>query len=339
MNKRSRNISKILHFLFLGVPSFICHAQKIQLLDSNHNVSLRGLSVVNNQICWASGSKGSVAISKDGGKSIEWMKVTGYENRDFRDIEAWDENTALIMAIDTPAIILKTINGGKSWEKVFEDTRSGMFLDAMFFKNKKKGIVVGDPIDGKFFLAQTVDGGESWSSWQQDQSSLSDSGESLFAASGTNITIRKGKVYYVSGGLTSHIITGTNKISLPMNQGKSSAGANSIDRSADGRMIVAGGDFSADSVSVGNCVITDDEGKTFFFPKQGPYGYKSCIVYLGKNRWIACGTSGVDISIDHGITWKNISKESFHVVQKAKAGNKILLAGKNGRIAEIIFNK
>jgi hypothetical protein len=39
---------------------------------------------------------------------------------------------------------------------------------------------------------------------------------------------------------------------------------------------------------------------------------------LGKNKWITCGLSGVDISNDDGQTWKWISKESFNVCRKAK---------------------
>ena len=34
-----------------------------------------------------------------------------------------------------------------------------MFLDAMEFWNDHSGIVMGDPIDGKFFIARSFDGG------------------------------------------------------------------------------------------------------------------------------------------------------------------------------------
>jgi hypothetical protein len=41
------------------------------------------------------------------------MKVPGYEKMDFRDIEAFDSNTAIIMGITLPAVLLKTKDGGK----------------------------------------------------------------------------------------------------------------------------------------------------------------------------------------------------------------------------------
>lgn len=312
-------------------------AQQIVILDSNQKVSIRGLSVLNDDVFWASGSKGTIAHSTNGGKSIHWLTVAGYEQRDFRDIEAIDENIAIIMAIDSPAIILKTKDAGKTWKKVFEDNRSGMFLDAMYFKNKKSGIVVGDPINGRFFLAKTKDSGESWSVLQENECPPADSGEALFAASGSNIIWEKHKIRFITGGSTSHLITGTSKIKLPLSQGKSSCGANAMDISENGKIIIVGGDFSADNISIGNCAIFDDNGDILYTPRDNPNGYKSSIVYIGNNTWITCGTSGVDISIDDGNIWKNISRESFHIVQKAQAGNKVYLAGKNGRIAAMII--
>ena len=77
--------------------------------------------------------------------------MKGFEKNDFRDIEAFDSLTALIMSVDCPAYILKTKDGGKTWNKVFEDTTKGMFLDAMAFANDSTGIVIGDPINKKNF--------------------------------------------------------------------------------------------------------------------------------------------------------------------------------------------
>lgn len=115
---------------FLLILIFIVsqlNAQEIQLLHSGNKVSLRGLSVVNDQVFWASGSKGMVARSTDGGKTIDWMQVSGYAQRDFRDIHAFDSNTAIIMGIAEPAVMLRTEDAGRTWTKVFEDTTKGCF--------------------------------------------------------------------------------------------------------------------------------------------------------------------------------------------------------------------
>src|ERR1043165_681600 len=134
----------------------------IELLTSGTNTSIRGLSVVNDNVIWVSGSNGTVGRSNNGGKSWKWITVRGFEKTDFRDIEAFDASTAVIMGIAEPAYILKTTDGGNSWKVVYENKSKGMFLDAMEFWNEQSGIVVGDPVDGRFFIARTFDNGNTW---------------------------------------------------------------------------------------------------------------------------------------------------------------------------------
>jgi len=102
-----RHIKLFTCFLLLLIQA---NAQQptIKILESGKRVSIRGLSVVNDNIIWASGNNGSVARSTDGGVTWLWQTIPGYEKRDFRDIEAFDENTAIIMGVAEPAIILKT---------------------------------------------------------------------------------------------------------------------------------------------------------------------------------------------------------------------------------------
>src|SRR3954452_20433612 len=117
------HLFKTTPLFFLTFFIFHANSQKliINILDSGRKTSLRGLSVVDDDIAWASGSNGTVARSTNGGKTFEWLTVQGYEQRDFRDVEAFDANTAVIMAIAEPAFILKTKDGGITWKKVFED--------------------------------------------------------------------------------------------------------------------------------------------------------------------------------------------------------------------------
>lgn len=325
-------------FSFIMLLNCITFAQnyRISILDSGRNVSLRGLSVVNEKIVWCSGSNGSIAKSTDGGEHFDWITIPGYEKRDFRDIEAFDDHIAVIMGIAEPAIILKTIDGGKTWKKVFEDDTKGMFLDAMSFDKKGNGIVIGDPIDGKIFLATTNDFG---SRWKKDSILYTaEKGESFFASSGTNIHLLTGKkspFLFVSGGMTSRLFYGNQKFPLPLMIGKESTGANSLAVWGN-KGIVVGGDFSNDKRADSNCVLFSlAKHVDVSTPAIAPAGYKSCVVYLNKKKLISCGTSGVDISIDGGRCWKNISKQSFHVVQKSKKGKMLYLAGTKGKIAVV----
>ena len=122
--------------IMIVLLALVSRAQTIEILQTGIKTSLRGISVVSDKIIWVSGSNGMVGKSIDAGKSWQWINVKGFEKRDFRDIEAWDANTAIIMAIAEPAVILKTTDGGVNWKTTYENKTAGMFLDAMEFRDK-----------------------------------------------------------------------------------------------------------------------------------------------------------------------------------------------------------
>jgi len=314
-------------------------SQKVVPLNSTVKASFRGLSVVDDKTVWVSGSNGTVGRSVDAGKTWTWLPVPGFEKRDFRDIEAFDKSTAVIIAVDAPAVILKTIDGGKTWKTVYENHTPGMFLDAMEFWDDENGIVVGDPINGKFFIVRSFDGGNAWTDVPAENAPAADSGEACFAASGTNVRVfGRNKACLVSGGQHSRLFINGSPIDLPIIQGTQTTGANSIAIRDNNKLkdsdyfVVVGGDFSKDTLKERNCFITKDGGKTWIAPATPPNGYRSCIEFTDKNKLITCGTSGVDISNDGGLNWRNISKEGYHVCRKAKKGKAVYLAGGKGRI-------
>ena len=331
-------IFKFIVLFWICHSSFALHAQTVKLLNSGSKASFRGLSVVTDDIVWVSGSAGTVGRSVDGGKNWTWMTVKGFEKTDFRDIEAFDSTTAIIMSIADPAYILKTTNSGQNWKVVFKDTTKGMFLDAMEFWNEQSGIVIGDPIGDKIFIARTFNGGENWRSIPAANIPTADKGEAFFASSGTNVRmLNNAEAVFVSGGLFARLFIRDKKIDLPILQGKESTGANSVAVKNKKCLIVVGGDFNAKDDTTKNCVITMDGGKTFTEPVIGPHGYRSCVEYLGKKSWVSCGLNGVDYSNDEGLHWSWISKDSFHTVRKAKKGKAVYLSGGGGRIGKLVF--
>ena len=315
----------------------------IDTLTSGTKTSIRGLSVVNDNVLWVSGSNGTVGKSTNGGKSWKWFQVKAFEKADFRDIEAFDATTAVVISVGEPAYILRTTDGGENWKVVYENKTKGMFLDALEFWNSEAGIVIGDPIDGKLFIARTFDGGMSWHAIPEQYRPTAEKGEALFAASGTVITaLDRDEAVFVTGGKTSHAYIRDQKIRLPIAQGKESAGAFSVavwdhnKLNGGKKLIVVGGDFAADSLSSNNCFYSNDRGQSWKAAKQPPFGYKSCVDYMTEKELIACGTSGVDVSNDGGETWTQISKEGYHVCRRAKDGKTVYLAGNGGRVAKLV---
>ncbi len=113
-------MKKIVFSIIISLAIVVLSAQTpmVDIMTSGTNSSLRGLSVVNDHIIWVSGTNGTVGKSTNGGKNWKWMTVNGFEKTDFRDIEAFNANTALIIGIGEPAYVLKTNDGGDSWRVV-----------------------------------------------------------------------------------------------------------------------------------------------------------------------------------------------------------------------------
>jgi photosystem II stability/assembly factor-like uncharacterized protein len=202
-----------------------------------------------------------------------------------------------------------------------------------FYKNKN-GIVVGDAVAGKIFLASTNDMGETWQEIENQPIAIGQEG--CFASSGTNIILHKNKSHFVTGGKNSRYFNNKNPLNIPIIQGSESTGANSIAVSKNGRdIIIVGGDFSAKNDTSDNCLISNDGGNTFRKSSKNPPGYRSSVIFIDKKRTITCGLNGIDISHDKGDNWLNISKEGFNACQKAAKGKVIYFSGSNGRIGRM----
>jgi hypothetical protein len=212
-----------------------------------------------------------------------------------------------------------------------------------------RGAVAGDPDGGKIFFAVTSDSGKTWSRKNAPEFDTTGKGESFFAASGSNLSMqmdtndRGYKYFLVSGGKKSYmyVSSGSGKAAgrypLLINQGKESAGANSIAINPwkPDQAFVVGGDFSLDSLFYRNSLLVQLNPFKQESPLNPPHGYRSCVEWLDEKQIICCGTTGVDYSADGGIHWTLISTESFHVCRRAKKGHALFLAGARGRISRL----
>lgn len=317
----------------------VIKAQSVKLIPQVITASIRGMSVVDNNVAWVSGSKGHVGISTDGGNNWKWQQVKGYETADFRDVQAFSDKKAVIIASGTPALVLKTIDGGLNWNLVFNNNDPAYFLDAMDFADNSHGFIMGDPINNKFLLLETKNEGDTWEKVNNGPDAIA--GEAAFAASGTCMRIQNGQVLIVTGGAVSKYIYSPVKnmmwqyINTPLLQNKDSRGAFGITKNKN-RVIIVGGDYSQPTKqdSVAAVLIKSDE---FNLSAQMPAGFQSCVEHISGDTFVSTGTSGTNITTDGGKTWTKIDKTSFNVCLKAKHGNFILLAGDKGRLGVLKF--
>jgi photosystem II stability/assembly factor-like uncharacterized protein len=325
-----RNKALLLFLLIMGCAQLLI-AQHVEVLQQGKPTSIRGLSVVDDKVAWISGSKGYIAITTNGGKTWGWQQVKGFEKSDFRDIEAFSDKEAVIISSGSPALILNTIDGGISWKVNYRKNDSTYFLDAMDFDTPKHGFVVGDPINDKYLLLETKDGGNNWNEYNGPDAIKN---QAAFAASGTCL-VAKGTFAIVTGGSAAEIITnkGTSWIHniLPILQGKSSQGSFSL-AVGKNQLIVVGGDYQKDKRQDSTACYSTDKGLIWHLANSFPTGYQSCVEFIKQDTFLSTGTPGTNVTTNGGKNWAKIDDVSYNVCRKAKHGTLVVLAGDRGKI-------
>jgi photosystem II stability/assembly factor-like uncharacterized protein len=304
---------------------------------SNTNASLRGLSVVNANVVWASGTAGTFLRTTDGGETWQPGSVAGAEKLDFRDVHALDANTAYLLSIGNgnASRIYKTADGGKNWLLQYTEQNPKGFLDCMDFWDAKHGIVVGDPVDGKFELLTTADGGAHWAPLEPQKTPDAEAGEGAFAASGTCIATyseKKGKkdawqAWFVTGNASRVFHTADSGktwtvVSAPLVAGSDGAGVFSIAVVDADRLAIVGGDYKTPAAVKPNAAYSNDGGKTWTPSRKRPPGFRSAIAIVPDTPGptaFAVGPTGIDYSLDHGVEWTPMGEANLNAVAFADA--------------------
>jgi len=302
--------------------------------------SLRGLSVVNENVVWTSGTNGTFLRTVDGGKTWTVGKVPDADKLDFRDVEAFDANTAYLLSIGDGenSRIYKTSDGGTTWKLQFKNSNPKAFFDALAFWDRDNGMAMSDPVDGKYVLIETNDGGANWKVSGNEKMPNAKTGEAAFAASGTClIASGKNDVFLVSGGSDARVFRSNNRglswfvADTPITKGTAGSGIFSIAMFDKKRGAIVGGNYEKPEEINDNLAFTTDGGSSWILGK-GLNGYRSGITYIDKKTLLAVGASGSDLSTDGGRNWKNLDKENYNAVQ-AKGKKAIWAVGANGLVA------
>ncbi len=166
-----------------------------QMQESGTTAGLRGIDSVDGNVAWASGSEGTVLKTVDGGAHWEKCAVpdaaTDGATLDFRGVQGWDSATAIVMASGPGAKsrLYKTVDGCATWTLLFKnpDTPDGFFDSFWVNAAYGAGMLLGDPVQGRFTVFETVDGGQTWK--KDVRKGLALHGDSLgaFAASNSSI--------------------------------------------------------------------------------------------------------------------------------------------------------
>jgi photosystem II stability/assembly factor-like uncharacterized protein len=336
---------KFIWFTLFIIP-VLGQSFSFEKLNSNTESSFRGLGVLSKKIAWVSGTGGTVLKTNDGGDTWENVSVPNAKDVDFRDIEVFGKNTALVMGISSPARFYKTKNGGKTWSLVYINEHKDIFFDGMSFWSKKNGIAFSDPVDGKHYLIKTNDGGESWQKIPSAGIPEKLEVEYGFAASGTGIPVTGYKIAWLGmGGLKSRVFKSVNggidwtATETPLAHGGESTGIYSLAFKNKNVGVAVGGDYTNQNIS-NTMIYTEDGGSTWYLPENKIDEYRECVTYLYGNIFIAVGPSGIDISHDNGKNWsiENRKINNLTAIAFSKNSRTGFAVGKKGAIFKVVNN-
>jgi photosystem II stability/assembly factor-like uncharacterized protein len=303
---------------------------------------LRGVSAVSATVAWASGSDGVYLKTIDGGATWRAATVPGAEALDFRDVEAFDADTAYLLSIGEGerSRIYKTTEGGGHWRLQFTNHNPKAFFDALAFWDADHGVAVSDSVDGRFVIIRTTDGGASWKEIPTEKLPPALAGEGAFAASGTCV-ITQGRNNAWIATTAARVLRSTDGgaswqvATTPIPSGQSSAGIFSIAFKDAKNGVIVGGDYKKEGEARDNVATTSDGGRTWKLAKGPlPGGFRSAVAYTpGASTLLAVGPSGADYSLDGGASWAPIGGAGYHAVSFARSGAGWAV-GEGGRVAK-----
>jgi len=305
---------------------------------------LRGLSAVSSTTAWASGSLGTVLRTTDRGATWQQVGPPGTANLQFRDIEAFDANHAVILSIGeaTDSRIYVTADGGQTWNLTFVNQEPTAFYDCMTFFDDRRGLAVSDPPDGVHFrLMATDDGGLTWHlTGLQMPAALP--GEFAFAASGQCLTSDHGRRAWLGtgGGAQARVFRSDDRgvswtvAPTPIRSGPS-AGIFALAFHGQQHGLAVGGDFLLETASPDNFARTGDGGSSWALLPGAPPEYRSGATWLNGNTALAVGPSGSDVSQDGGTSWQRFDDGSLDTVDCASP-TACWAAGASGRVAYLV---
>jgi photosystem II stability/assembly factor-like uncharacterized protein len=332
----------VLLLVTLSVTSQVVPAQAQWTIQKPATTAdLRGIDNVGKGIAWASGTDGTVLRTEDGG--YLWQHCTtppGAEHLDFRGIQAFDANTAIVMSSGKGDLsrLYKTTDGCQTWKLVFTNPEKDGFWDGLKFVDSKFGVLFGDPVGGVFTVLLTFDGGLTWTH-DKRPAPAEINGEGAFAASNSSLLVPAvGRrsfctggagaariIQFYSGAGISDVIDSTvtgdpttgwqtilraDKLATIIPE-TDSAGCFSLAASPSGTIVAVGGDYKMPEkreftawTSARQSTKRRDNGD-WLSALTPPHGYRSAVGYDAPIKtWITVGPNGTDVSTDDGRNWR-----------------------------------
>ena len=308
----------------------------VPLYVGAEDLSLRGLHATDDTVVVVGGNRGVFGFSLDAGVHWIFSQLPNAPESQFRSVWAHNDHTFLAVSAGAPSYVYYSEDRGQSWLRTFEDTAQATFLDGIAFVNDSIGFIYGDPVDGKFKLLRTGDGGRSWTEIEGPEAI---DGEASFAASGSAIAIGNNIMSIVTGGTVSRLhVTmdlrdglGWAASPIELAQGLPSQGAFAHYWDKE-KLYIVGGDYMEEENTSGTALVADlmtGQDDTETMEKLASLPYTSDVSGDGEHLYFT-GTTGVRY-LDSALHVMDTT--AMHAL--VNSGKYVFASGPKGRIGRI----
>ena len=307
------------------------------LTPTGSKASLRAITAVNDYEVWASGTDGTVFRTLDEG--AHWTKMVGLPaDLDFRGLQTFDGRAILLMSAGSgqKSRIYRSGDSGQTWKLVHQNQLPDAFFDSIALYDALRGLVLGDPVNGKFFLLATADGGTTWT--KLDGPSARE-GEGAFAASNTSlVTTHAGLAWFGTGGVLGARVFSSydwgrtwTPVSTTIQHDNPTSGVFSVAFPDPKHGLATGGDYKKPESATQVLSETNDGGASWH-ALEGLRGYRSAIATDGHHVFVT-GPARSEYRPGPRADWQPIAGEGFHALSIAPKGKLVWACGSGGRVA------
>lgn len=312
----------------------------------NEKISIRAILTDENYL-WYAGNDGNYGkinlISNEVSKYKIQADTTVNELRSI----AQTKDYIFVLPVANPANVYKISKKDNSQQIVYTELNKKVFYDSMQFKDDLNGMAMGDPTDDCLSVIITNDGGNSWKKVSCDDLPKVEEGEAVFAASNSNLMLKKSNTFMVSGGKKSRLFISNDfgknwqVYNTPIIQGAAMTGIFSADFYNDKIGFITGGNYEKPDDNTNNKAITFDGGKTWMLVANGTgFGYGSCVQFVPNSKGsslVSVGANGVQYSNDYGNSWKKLDEDKELYTIRFLDHKTAYAAGRN-KVIKLVFS-
>ena len=295
-------------------------------------------------VVWTAGTAGTWGRSLDGGRSWTMGTVPGADTLQFRDVEAFSRDEAVLLSIGNGAAsrIYTTADGGRTWALRWTNPEPEAFYDCMAFFSRQQGFAFSDAVGTRLPLIETRDGGRTWTAVDRTRVPAARPGEGGYASSGTCAVADGSRAWIVTNGGD-----GPDRVLRTENRGRSWQAVETPIGSDDGgrglaTLAVGQGVLRAAVLgAIENTTLlrSDDGGATW--RRDGKtevdqvYGLAAVPVLKDADAWVAVGPGGLDVQRQGG-SWQHLTDTVFWGVV-ATGPRTAVAVGRGGKVGLVTF--